>query len=61
MWYLRCKYILRSDKKHTDKAYAEKELNASTHFATAQASTSVWNNKRDQKYECDWQHMFQQS
>ena len=27
----------------------------------SQASTSVWNNLCDQKFEFDWQHMLQQS
>ena len=34
---------------------------ASTHFSSPQASTSVWNNCRDQEVEFDWLHMFQQS
>ena len=34
---------------------------ASMHFSNQQASTHVWNNFRDQKFEFDWQHMFQQS
>jgi len=32
---------------------------ASTHFSSPQASTSVWNNCRDQEVEFDWMHMFQ--
>ena len=39
----------------------ENYQNASTHFSLPQASTSVWNNCRDQEVEFDWQHMFQQS
>jgi len=37
----------------------ELDKNARTHFSSPQASTSVWNNCRDQEVEFDWMHMFQ--
>ena len=50
--------IHRSDK---DTRRKKNYKYASTHIVMPQARTSAWNNKRDQKFEFDWQHMFQQS
>ena len=50
--------IHRSDK---DTRRKKNYKYASTHITVPQARTSVWNNKRDQKFEFDWQHMFQKS